>query len=262
MEQIFREIKTKLQFQKRSSLNFSTHVHEDIELVYIKKGVGTAFCDGKEYPLTDRSFFLVFPNQTHHYIESKGGEYFVLIVKPSSLLSYNEVFLEGAPTAALLELREQEDDNTVFLMETAYAEYRRDGYSPVIDAYITALFGKLLQFYTIEKSSLSRDTVLQILQYCACHYKEPLTVEDLARALHISRSSVSHIFSLRIGVNFCDYINALRLADAEQLLKSNNYSVTEIAGMVGFSTIRTFNRAFLKKHGISPSRYRKSLNKG
>jgi AraC-like DNA-binding protein len=61
-------------------------------------------------------------------------------------------------------------------------------------------------------------------------------------------------------MNFCDYINSLRLAEAEKILNNKSYTITEIAGMSGFSTIRTFNRAFLKKYGISPSAYRKQLS--
>ena len=259
MREFFREIKTNIEFKRRSSLNFITHIHEDIELVYVKQGGGYAYCNGTQYRLVPGSFFVAFPNQVHRYSDCVAGEYIVLIIKPSALLSYGEVFLEGEPTSALLQ--PQDDDHAVFLLETALAEYRRDGYSPVIEAYLTALFGKLLRFCTIEKSSISGDTVLQILQYCARHYREEISVGSIAAALSLSRSSVSHIFSLRIGMNFCDYINGLRLSDAAALLKNKGYSVTEIAGRVGFGTIRTFNRAFLKQYGMSPSLYRKNLDK-
>lgn len=258
MEKIFREIKKRyLQFENKVNLDFSPHIHEDIELIYVKKGGGTAFCDGKKYELHENSFFLVFPNQVHHYSEFIDGEYIMLIIKPSRLMSYNDVFLSGEPVSALWHFEENTDDNTAYLLQTAFNEFIRDGYSPIIDAYLTAVFGKLLKFYKIEKGRLSRDNVLQILQYCADHYKENITVGDIADNLHISRSCVSHIFSSRLGMNFCDYINALRLSDAKQFLESKNYSITEISDMSGFATIRTFNRAFLKLYGISPSEYRK-----
>ena len=124
---------------------------------------------------------------------------------------------------------------------------------------MTALFGKLLPFYPIQKTNYSQENVLKILQYCMDHYKEELTVKTVAESLHVSRSCVSHIFSDRLSMNFCDCINSLRLKEAEQLLKNRQYSVTEVAGLSGFPTIRTFNRAFLKKHGVSPSVYRKEI---
>lgn len=259
MQNVIREIKRDLQFEKRNWLNFCAHIHEDIELIYVKRGGGTAFCNGKKYVLSENSFFLAFPNQVHHYADFVDGEYIVLIIKPSSLLAYNEVFLSGEPSSSVYSL--EEADNIVYLLETALDEYIRDGYSSIIEAYLTAVFGKLLKFYDIEKSRLSNDTVLQILQYCARHYKENITVKSIASSLHISSSSVSHIFSQRLAINFCDYINSLRISEAVKLLENKDYSITEISDMSGFATIRTFNRAFLKLYGISPSVYRKSLTK-
>ena len=86
-------------------------------------------------------------------------------------------------------------------------------------------------------------------------------MDSVAERLQVSRSCVSHIFSDRIGVNFREYINSLRISEAEELLRNRSYSVTEVANRAGFPTIRTFNRAFQKKHGISPGQYRKNLKK-
>lgn len=258
MQNFFREIKKQLILESRKRINFPAHIHDDIELVFVKKGGGTAYCDGKKYILSENSFFLVFPNQVHHYIECSEGEYLVLIIKPFVIHGYNNVFGEGTPSCALWHFEENGDDNAVHLMETAIKEFERDGYSLIIEAYLTAFFGKLLKFYEIKKSSVNHDTVSQILQYCTAHYKENITVEQIAEKLHLSKSTISHIFSSRVSMNFCDYINSLRLTDAQEMLKNKNYSITEISYLCGFSTIRTFNRAFFKRHGVSPSAFRKS----
>ena len=255
MEKVFRQIKKEIIFGSRKTLDFPAHMHDDIELVYVKNGGGVAYCDGERYTLSENSFFMVFPNQVHHYSECVEGEYILLIVKPVVLLSYTDVFEQCVPRHAVWHFDKGSDDNTVYLMELAMKEFERDGYSTVIEAYLTALFGKLFEFCKPQKKRSSHDIALQILQYCAKHYKGDITVEDVANALHISRSSVSHIFGSRFSMNFCDYINSLRLADAVKLLKTKDYSMTEISYMCGFSTIRTFNRAFLKKYGVPPSKY-------
>ena len=258
MSEIFREIKNKLIFKNEKELNFPAHIHDDIELVFVKKGGGTAYCDGKKYTLSENSFFLVFPNQVHHYSDCPEGEYVLIIIKPSVLRSFKGVFEEGVPSSALWHFEQNCDDNIVCLLDMAMKDYIRYGDSLIIEAYLTALFAKLLNFYNIEKTRTSPQTILQILQYCTAHYKENITVHSVAETLHISRSTVSHIFSSRLSINFCDYINSLRLIEAEQLLKNKNYSITEISYLCGFSTIRTFNRAFLKRYGVSPSDFRKS----
>ena len=97
MEQIFREIKSQFYFRQRNSIDFPAHIHDDIEVVFVQNGTGTAWCDGKAYHLTDGDWFLVFPNQVHRYTEVKTGDYYVLILKPSDLLRYQQVFRTGAP---------------------------------------------------------------------------------------------------------------------------------------------------------------------
>lgn len=257
MEKIFREIKKHPDFQKRKNLDFPPHIHDDIELVFVKKGSVTAYCDGKKYTFVENSFFLIFPNQVHHYSDCLEGEYIVIIAKPSNLLHYEGVFDEGVPNSAVWCFEKGQDDNVVELLDIATSEFLRDGYNTIIEAYLMVIFGKLLNFYEIKKTETDRETILQILHYCATHYKEAVTVNSVAQSLHISRSTVSHIFSSRLAMNFCDYINSLRLIDAVHLLKNKNYSITEISYLCGFSTIRTFNRAFLKRYGVSPSAYRK-----
>ncbi len=260
MDSVFREIKQQVTFFSTKQLDFPAHIHEDIELIYVKKGRGTVYCDGKKYTLSENSFFFVFPNQVHQYIGCS-GEYILLIIKPSMLLSNRDVYMTGHPTEALKCFSNSDDDNTAMLLKMALSEYERDGYSSVIAAYLTTFFEKLIKFYNIEKEKVSSDTVLRILQYCAAHYKEDITVTSIADDLQISKSSVSHIFSSRLAMSFSDHINALRLNDAMNLLKGKNYSITEIAALSGFATIRTFNRVFRKQYGISPSDYRKRLHK-
>ena len=53
-------------------------------------------------------------------------------------------------------IKEDEDDNILFLLKTALYEYLRDGYSTVIESYLTTFFGKLLKHYQIKKQNVSR----------------------------------------------------------------------------------------------------------
>lgn len=258
MQNTFREIKQDIVFTINKELNFPAHIHDDIELVFVIEGGGEAFCNGKAYTLKENMFFLVFPNQVHHYVNCKRGEYLLLIIKPDMLIHYTGLFLEREPLSSVTNANEE----TIKLILSALKEFKEDGFSPIIDGYLTAFFGKLIKCYDLEKSALPSGTTSKILQYCIKNYSKNITVKDVAEALNISRSSVSHIFSQKIKVNFCDYINSLRLNNAKTLLIENNYSITEIAFTCGFSTVRTFNRAFIKQHGITPSEYKKIKARG
>lgn len=257
MDNVFREIKQSVTFFSTRCLDFPAHIHEEIELVYVRRGTGVAYCDGKRYVLSERSFFWAFPNQVHHYTECNQGDYILLIIKPQQLLGNHERYLKGYPTEAVY--RAAEDDTVTSLLEAALVEYDLNSTDLVIQSLLTAFFEKLIGHYDIEKGTVSSDTVWRILQYCSAHYKDELTVTDIAKELGLSKSTVSHIFSQRLGISFYDHLHTLRLGDAVQLLKNKHYSVTEIAAMAGFPTIRTFNRVFQKQYGVSPSAYRRML---
>ena len=79
----------------------------------------------------------------------------------------------------------------------------------------------------------------------------------LADELHLHRSYLSSVFSRQLHISFNDYINALRIEDACHMLRSTNNTRTAIAATVGFETTRTFNRAFQRSYGMTPSEYRK-----
>lgn len=258
MENIFRETKKGFNFFPSVLPDFPAHIHDDIELIFVFEGSGTAFCDGEKYELSSGSFFIAFPNQVHRYSDFSKGNYLVLIIKPSQLLSYNNIFLDGRPSSPVFTPHSEEEKEAIYLFELAYKEFNKNGLSPVVSALITAVFGKLLRFYNVEKSFAAKNTVLQILQYCSAHFKEDITVQSIAKALHISRSSISHTFSNRISMSFNDYINSLRLDEACQHLKNKSLSITEISDLSGFPTVRTFNRVFVKRYGITPTEYRKA----
>ncbi len=219
-------------------------------MVFVRRGSAVAYVDDIAYHLQEGSFFLAFPNQTHRYVESHNGEYVLLIVKSAG----RDSLFHGRPISSVCE---KADEHTVILLEMALSEYEKGGYTPVVAACLSAFWEKLLTFYQIEDERLSGNTGLRILQYCHEHYREDITVGHIAEALHISNSTVSHSFRKRLGVSFSEYIHSLRLGDAAHLLKNSHYSITEIAELAGFSTIRTFNRAFRVKYGMSPSEYRK-----
>lgn len=89
------------------------------------------------------------------------------------------------------------------------------------------------------------------------HRNHDLSVSQLAREIGTNRSYLSAWLNNTLGTNFCDFVNGYRIADAEAMLDSGDCSVTqeEIATTVGFNSLSTFRRAFIKKHGITPRQY-------
>ena len=79
----------------------------------------------------------------------------------------------------------------------------------------------------------------------------------MAAALNVSAQHLSSLFVKKLNVNFVSYIQSLRVSEAMRLLSQTDDSIQDIATAVGFSCVRSFDRAFMKIEGISPSKYRK-----
>lgn len=122
------------------------------------------------------------------------------------------------------------------------------------NGYLQAMLAELLQSTRLTQSNINYDSVKKVLLYCSEHYREPLTLEVLARELHLSGDYISHVFSDRLGIHFPDFINRLRVEQTCQHL-AMGCSMTEVAFASGFSSIRSFNRNFKQIMGVSPSVY-------
>jgi AraC-like DNA-binding protein len=88
-----------------------------------------------------------------------------------------------------------------------------------------------------------------------------LTLDNLATRLYTNRSYLSQLFNQVYGVHFFDYINALRVRHAENLLadSENGLSLEEIYIKSGFSAKSSFYRIFKQINNCTPSEFRKNL---
>ncbi len=90
-------------------------------------------------------------------------------------------------------------------------------------------------------------------------FLEPkLSLRELAQKLGSNESYISRTINQGLGQSFNHYINSLRVAYAQQQLKSANASVLTLAFESGFNSKATFNRVFKAQVGMTPSQYKKN----
>ena len=99
-----------------------------------------------------------------------------------------------------------------------------------------------------------------ILQYINEYYTI-LTLEDIAKHFHRSKSHISHNFKARCGKSLSAYCNGLKLRNSAKLLKNTDMSVTQIALDVGFNDTSYFIAQFKKEFKTTPLQYRLSNKK-
>ncbi len=95
--------------------------------------------------------------------------------------------------------------------------------------------------------------------YISHNCTKPLTLDDISAHMGISRSHFSHLFKRYMNMTFVDFLTAERVKHAQAMFSDPNALIIDIAFDSGFSSISTFNRAFKKITGLSPSSFRETM---
>ncbi|MBE6702474.1 MAG: AraC family transcriptional regulator [Ruminococcaceae bacterium] len=243
----------------RSRIQCAAHLHTHIELVLFLEGHCTAFADTERCEINGGDVFIAFPNQIHRYESYDKERYRLFIINPDILPEIASIFTDSHPTSSKIAGAAKDPEILALAERLAaldsesgpYLEVRRHG-------YLMALLGRLLSQMVLTKTVPDDSHALKtIVNYCAKNYTSDLSLSLLENELHISRYYISHLFSDKLQIGFNDYVNSLRVSFACNYLRYSDRSVTEISDLVGFGTLRTFNRAFLKQMGRTPSEYRR-----
>ncbi|MEQ9412533.1 MAG: helix-turn-helix transcriptional regulator [Cyclobacteriaceae bacterium] len=118
-----------------------------------------------------------------------------------------------------------------------------------------------------EKSSIENGEVVQLkerldnlMNEAEPYLNKNLKMVEIASHLNISEHKLSQLLNVHLGTNFFEYVNRYRISKARLLLKDayyNKYTIETIARECGFNSKSTFNEAFKKIEGVTPSTFKK-----
>ncbi len=112
--------------------------------------------------------------------------------------------------------------------------------------------GQRLRHLTIADSQSYK--IAQAIAWLKVHYTEPLRIEDLARHVHMSVSSLHHHFKAITSLSPLRYQKQLRLHEARRLIVTHDVDVTTAATAVGYGSLSQFSREYSRLFGTSPVR--------
>lgn len=241
-----------------SRLECSPHLHYSIEFFLLLEGETVAYVDSVEYRVSAGEICMVFPNQIHQFKSLGDEKYILVIVNPDIFPEVGDIFIKSVPEEAVVKSRDVSDKAKQILLDLASVSdgpYR----DIIIKGLLLSFFGLVFREKPLVELKAGNSHALKtVVNYCSRNFSLDLSLDFLEKQLHISKYYISHLFSQTLGIRFNDYINSLRVTDACRQLKTTDKTVTEISEYVGFNTLRTFNRAFVKQTGMSPSEYRKA----
>jgi len=121
-------------------------------------------------------------------------------------------------------------------------------------------WGFLLTLQTMNKpkttNEVNQTKISKVQEYISRHYRDELPLSKLAEVASLAPTSLCHIYKAHTGSCLSQYINAVRIQHAKELLLSTDCSIKVVAFECGYSTLTNFNRQFLRHAGSTPTAWR------
>ncbi|MFC0215802.1 AraC family transcriptional regulator [Paenibacillus chartarius] len=243
------------------------HSHTFYELYYLLEGERVYFMNGNVYTAQQGDIVVVVPHDLHSTASSEVEQFERVLVHftPEFLRESGKDILRMPPfqQSTLLRLPRKEQPEIERLLLQIVGECKEE--QPLHDSYVRQLLLELLiRLHRLNavspvapgSSHPMHQKVSEITSYIHSNYREPLTLELLARQFYISPAYLSRIFLKLTGFHISEYIRVVRIREAQKLLRTTRQKVHTVAEQVGFEHISHFNKTFKKVTGISPLHYR------
>lgn len=254
-----RELDKRIVLDLKYNDNCPPHFHSNIELVYVIDGEIDININGHNKTLKKGCVSIANSYDIHAYTYTSGSKTFVMIIPVELVGAYAAMLRSKAFSTPFTEASRE----TRLIYLTLLKLYKSDGhgYELISKGCAYYILGLLLnRIDLIEKTSPgSLDLARKILVYMQENYLNSFTIDNLARHLGYNKDYLSRFFHNYLRCGFNSYLNGLRSRHAINLMENGMTNLTEVAYASGFSSYRTFNRAFKQSFYLSPSEYKKKL---
>jgi len=247
---------------------YGDHIHQFCELVWVLDGEIEMTVNGKTELAKKGDFTVISPFAVHSFYTPEYSRIHIAVISDSFIIgriSQDELYA-AREKATFTPSREL----IAFLEAKGYVELclsqlgvRNDNiYLHNMSSLIYLIYTEYLNTVSHLSNSTGKNALSSILVYLTRHYTEEVTLESVGAALGYSPKYVSNCISAISGFNFRRLINSLRIEYAKNLLINEKHlTIMDVALQSGFSSDRSFHRAFLDIVGVTPATYRRTKNR-
>ena len=243
--------------KKTDDLWYKKHWHNYYEIIYYHNCAGYCELNGETHELTDRCLFLLTPKDFHKIdTMQRDGNYSLIIGFDERIAdpSIVNALTKGPFVAKNIPADLCEKLNQLHRIESSDKPFR--------ETYVKHFFNCILleildMSNTANKQNHEISPIIgESISAMLCDPTADFSLAFFAKKYHLTTSYFSRLFHSQVGISFKQYLTALRLSYAKQLLEQNDPSIIDVGYECGFNTPSQFYRAFKSSFGISPSVYR------
>lgn len=246
------------------------HYHDEIELLHITDGALSCQMDSGNVTVRKGQTLFIdsrIPHQT--LAETDPCAYILLQFSPEDFEPGNRQgknfarYLYGISHQQEQSVRLIEDSEITRVICAMWDEYteKKEGAGKFILSHLYYLMGWLERKGYLSAQSPFDEQAIQklapVLEYIDQNYgKQELSLETVSHVLGLNPAYFCRTFKRATGHGFTEYLNNVRIAKSEALLRDTSLSILDISLEVGFSSVSYFNRVFKKIKNCTPSVYR------
>ena len=238
--------------------NSTLHTHTCAEMFFITRGHGMFQVRRERFPVAINDLVVINTQVPHTEISQSDSPMEYVVLGVDGLES-----LTGIGGYALMHLLgEQEMVSTCLRLMVQEAREGQPGWEDVCQNLLEAILLRLRRREDFALSSApegprgSRECDL-VRRYIDNHFKENLTLDQLAGMVHMSKYYLSHSFRKEFQTSPISYLISRRIQESRFLLCETDHTLSQIAQILGFSSLSYFSQSFRRLEGVSPMEYRK-----
>lgn len=237
------------------------HTHGFTEFFYVMSGCGQFQVENKTFAVKENDLVIINPSVLHTELSLSNSplEYMVLGIDG---VAFNFDEADNLAGFSLLRFPDRREE-WVFYLRLLLREvqetppYHAAVCQDLLDIMIVHLLRRTNFALSVESSRKSNLSCSLAKRYIDEHFREPVTLTELAEAAHINKYYLAHIFNESYGMSPIQYMINRRIDECRNLLKTTDYSVAQIASFTGFSSQSYFAQCFRKFTGMRPGEYRR-----
>lgn len=239
------------------------HSHYFSEFIYVLHGQGRFLVENTVLDIKENDLVIVNPHVEHTETSLKDHplEYIVLGVD-NVIFTFDP--LGAASSYRLYHYQEQASQMNWYLKTMLREVENKALYHEVVCQNLLEVMiihmMRLANFtLSVVSSRRLRSVSSSAKRYIDDHFKEAVTLQELADELHVGKFHLIHSFTEDYGISPINYLIARRVEESKTLLKTTDLNIAKIASYTGFSSQSYFSQCFRRLSGFTPNEYRRIM---
>jgi len=261
----------------KENITADPHWHDCYEILFMLEGTAVQIINDKYYKVYKNDLIILNQGDIHGTYCAPGENIKILVVKflPELINSNSVKMFESKYILSFLNNKGERihhlsdtSRNSLKLyklMMELYEEFllKETGFEIYVKGYIYQLIACLVRDgvikinYSLENSK-NHDKLDRLFKYIEDNYNMDINLQKAADMLNLSYSYFSRMFKKITGRTFKEYLDYVRICEAEKLIISGSMNISQAAYETGFSNVSSFNRVYRRVRGYKPSSIKKS----